>query len=128
MEVHHDGENDEVLAIPENTEVFEIEGPFFFGIANKFDELTRDTDAMPIRVVRMRKVTFIDATGLHNLEIFIKASHKEGRTIILSGVHDNVEKSLLKAGLVMFVGKENVCGNIHLALERAAEVAEGLKK
>ena len=123
MEVHHDGEKDEVLAIPEKTEVFEIEGPFFFGIANKFDELTRNTDAMPIRVVRMRKVTFIDATGLHNLEIFIQASHKEGRVVILSGVHDNVAKSLKKAGIVKLVGENNVCGNIHLALQRAAEVS-----
>lgn len=123
MEVHHDGEKDEVLTIPAKTEVFEIEGPFFFGIANKFDELTRDTDAMPIRVIRMRKVTFIDATGLHNLEIFIRASEKEGRVVILSGVHDNVEKALVKAGIVDLVGKENVCNNIHLALKRAAEVS-----
>ena len=129
MEVHHDGEKDEVLAIPEMTEVFEIEGPFFFGIANKFDELTRDSDAMPIRVIRMRRVTFIDATGLHNLEIFINASTKEGRVVILSGVHDNVEKSLLKAGIVDLVGKENVCNNIHDALKRAHEVSAvvGLK-
>lgn len=123
MEVHHDGEKDEVLAIPEKTEVFEIEGPFFFGIANKFDELTRHTDAMPIRVIRMRKVTFIDATGLHNLEIFIKASEKEGRVVILSGVHSNVEKSLVKAGIVELVGKENVCNDIHQALKRASEVS-----
>jgi SulP family sulfate permease len=123
MEVHHDGEKDEVLTIPAKTEVFEIEGPFFFGIANKFDELTRDTDAMPIRVIRMRKVTFIDATGLHNLEIFIRASEKEGRVVILSGVHDNVEKALVKAGIVDLVGKENVCNNIHLALKRAAELS-----
>lgn len=130
MEVHHDGENDEVLSIPAGTEVFEIEGPFFFGIANKFDELTRNTDAMPIRVIRMRKVTFIDATGLHNLEIFVNASHKEGRTIILSGVHDNVAKSLNKAGITELVGKNNVCDNIHLALQRAAEISaeKGLVK
>ena len=126
VEVHHDGENDEVLTIPAGTEVFEIEGPFFFGIANKFDELTRNTDAMPIRIIRMRKVTFIDATGLHNLEIFIQASHKEGRTIILSGVHDNVEKALQKAGLVKLVGAENVCSNIHLALKRAQELSDSL--
>ena len=126
LEVHHDGENDEILTIPVGTEVFEIEGPFFFGIANKFDELTRDTDAMPIRVIRMRKVTFVDATGLHNLEIFINASKKEGRVVILSGVHDNVEKSLLKAGIVDLVGKDNVCNNIHLALQRAGEVSASM--
>ena len=78
---------------------------------------------MPIRVVRMRKVTFIDATGLHNLEIFINASQKEGRVVILSGVHDNVAKSLKKAGIVKLVGEQNVCSNIHLALQRAAEVS-----
>lgn len=126
MGVHNDGEKDEVLAIPAGTEVFEIEGPFFFGIANKFDELTRNTDAMPIRIIRMRKVTFIDATGLHNLEIFINASHKEGRIVILSGVHDNVEKKLLKAGLVDLVGKDNVCNDIHRALQRATAISEQL--
>ena len=124
MGVHNDGENDEMLTIPAGAEVFEIEGPFFFGIANKFDELTRNNDAMPIRIIRMRKVTFIDATGLHNLEIFIQASHKEGRTIILSGVHDNVEKSLRKGGIVKLVGAENVCSDIHLALQRARELSD----
>lgn len=130
LEVHHDGEKDEVLSVPAGTEVFEIEGPFFFGIANKFDELTRNTDAMPIRVVRMRKVTFIDATGLHNLEIFVNASKKEGRVVILSGVHDNVEKALRKGGIVDLVGSDNVCNDIHKALNRAREVSEqlGIKK
>ena len=126
LEVHRDGEKDEVLSIPEGTEVFEIEGPFFFGIANKFDELTRNTDAMPIRVIRMRKVTFIDATGLHNLEIFVNASKKEGRVVILSGVHDNVEKDLRKGGIVDLVGSDNVCNDIHMALQRAREVSAQL--
>ncbi len=124
LDVHRDGEHDETLSIPEGTEVFEIEGPFFFGVANKFDEVMRDRDAMPIRVLRMRRVTFIDSTGLHNLEIFIKSSHDEGRVIILSGVHENVEKSLRKSGIVKLVGKENVCSDIHLALERAKEVSK----
>jgi SulP family sulfate permease len=106
--------------------VFEIEGPFFFGIANKFDELTRNTDARQIRIIRMRKVTFIDATGLHNLEIFLNASRKEGRVVILSGVHDNVEKALRRAGIVKLVGNENVCDDIHKALQRAKEVSEQL--
>lgn len=126
LDVHHDGEHDEKLTIPALTEVFEIDGPFFFGIANKFDELTRTLDAMPIRIVRMRKVTFIDSTGMHNLEIFINSSLKEGRTIILSGVHENVAKSLKKAGIVNLIGEDNVCSDIHIALERAQEVAEKL--
>lgn len=123
LDVHHDGERDETLTIPAGTEVFEIEGPFFFGVANKFDELMRTRDAMPIRILRMRKVSFIDSTGLHNLEIFIQSSHKEGRVIILSGVHENVEKSLRKAGLVKLVGKENVCSDIHKAIDRAQQLS-----
>ena len=86
MDMHNDGEShDEQLAIPENTEVYEIEGPFFFGMANKFDEAMRRVGANKslIRIVRMRKVTFVDSTGIHNLEIFIRQSQKETRVVIL---------------------------------------------
>ena len=127
IEVHHDGENqDESLVIPKGVEVYEIEGPFFFGIANKFDELTRMTPPVPIRVLRMRKVSFIDSTALHNLEIFIQSSQEEGRVIILSGVHDNVDKVLTKAGVKKMIGEDNVCSNIHSALKRAAAVADSM--
>ncbi len=126
LDVHHDGEHDETLDIPAGAEVYEIEGPFFFGVANKFDELTRDSDSMPIRIVRMRKVSFIDSTGLHNLEIFINSSLKEGRVVILSGVHENVEKALRKAGIVKLVRKENVCSDIYLALERAQQLSKDM--
>ena len=125
LEVHHDGEKgDESLIVPKGVEVYEIEGPFFFGIANKFDELTRMTPPVPIRVLRMRKVTFIDSTALHNLEIFVQSSLLEGRAVILSGVHDNVDRVLTKAGVKTMVGEKNVCANIHLALARAAELAK----
>ena len=124
MEVHHDGENgDECLTIPKGVEVYEIEGPFFFGIANKFDELTRMTPPVPIRILRMRKVAFIDSTAMHNLEIFVQSSLAEGRVVILSGVHDNVDRVLTKAGVKKMVGEKNVCANIHDALARATEVA-----
>ena len=127
MEVHHDGEAaDERLTIPAGVEVYEIDGPFFFGIANKFDELTRDHDMMPIRIVRMRKVSFIDSTGLHNLETFIQNSLNDKRIIILSGVNPTVYRSLERAGIVRLVGKENVLDHIHKALARAAEVAESM--
>ena len=124
MEGHHVVENgDESLAIPKGVEVYEIAGPFFFGFAYKFVEWTRMTPPVPIRVLRMRKVSFIDSTALHNLEIFIQSSQEEGRVVILSGVNDNVDKVLTKAGVKVMVGEENVCSNIHLALARAAEVA-----
>ena len=120
MDVHHDGENgEESLTIPAGVEVYEIEGPFFFGIANKFDELTRMQPPVPVRILRMRKVSFIDSTALHNLEIFIQSSLEEGREVILSGVHANVDKVLTKAGVKKMIGEQNFCPNIHLALERA---------
>ena len=129
MEVHHDGENhDEQLTIPEGTEVYEIEGPFFFGIANKFDEaMRRVKKSSRIRVVRMRKVSFIDSTGIHNLEIFIRSSHREERVVILSGVNDEVRAALERAGVCDLVGHENVCDHIDKALARAAVVAGELK-
>ena len=127
MEIHHDGEaSDERLTIPAGVEVYEIDGPFFFGIANKFDELTRIHDQMPIRIVRMRKVSFIDSTGLHNLEIFVRSSLDEGRTVILSGVNASVYEAIERAGIVAIVGRENVLDHIHKALKRAGEVSRAL--
>lgn len=123
LEVHHDGEGeDEKLTIPPFVEVYEIDGPFFFGIANKFEEMARTRSKATVRIIRMRKVSFIDATGLHNLEIFIDASLDDNRKVILSGVNENVYRSLDRTGVVAKVGKENVLDNIHGALNRAAEI------
>lgn len=124
MEIHHDGERDERLVIPAHTEVYEIEGPFFFGIATKFEEMARMRDAEPIRIVRMRKVSFIDATGLHNLEIFITASLRQGQRIILSGVHAAVRTEIERSGLIELVGEENVLDHIHKAIKRAEELSK----
>ncbi|MBO7299933.1 MAG: STAS domain-containing protein [Tidjanibacter sp.] len=127
MNVHADGEQDEKLAIPAHTEVYEIEGPFFFGIANKFEEIQRRRSTLPIRIIRMRKVTFIDATGIHNLEIFIEAAQKEGRIVILSGVNTQVYEAIKQAGIVAMVGEENVLDHIHKALARAEEISHTLE-
>ena len=125
MELHHDGEDGDVqLSIPNGVEVYEIDGPFFFGVATKFEELASRRDAMPIRIVRMRKVSFIDSTGLHNLEIFIEASIKNGQKIILSGVNNKVYHAIERAGIVDMIGKENVLDHIDLALSRAAELSK----
>lgn len=128
LEVHHDGERDERLTIPAHTEVYEIDGPFFFGIATKFEELARMRDAEPIRIVRMRKVSFIDATGLHNLEIFIEASQKQGQRVILSGVNESVYHEIERGGIVKMVGKENVLDHIHKAIKRAEELSKEYEK
>ena len=128
LEVHHDGERDERLTIPAHTEVYEIDGPFFFGVATKFEEMARMHDAEPIRIIRMRKVSFIDATGLHNLEIFISASFKQGQKVILSGVNEKVYNAIERAGVVALLGKENVLDHIDLALARAEELAKQINE
>ena len=124
MDVHNDGEGqDEQLVIPSNTEVYEIDGPFFFGIANKFEEMARTRSSKQIRVIRMRKVSFVDATGLHNLEIFISSTLEDGRKVILSGVNESVYKSLDRSGIVKMIGEENVLPDIYKALTRAEELS-----
>jgi SulP family sulfate permease len=127
LDVHSDGEQDERLVVPNHTEVYEIEGPFFFGIANKFEELSHRHSENRIRIIRMRKVSFIDATGIHNLEIFIQSALDEGHIIILSGVNQNVHAAIKKAGIVDMVGEENVLDHIHKALARAEQVAATIK-
>ena len=119
--------NQESLTIPEGVEVYEINGPLFFGVATKFEELASMRDAMPIRIVRMRKVSFIDSTGLHNLEIFIDSALKVGQKVILSGVNKRVYNSIVSVGIVAKIGKENVLDNIDLALARAEQLAKELE-
>ncbi|NCC99307.1 MAG: sulfate permease [Bacteroidia bacterium] len=115
--------NDEKLKIPDRVEVYEIDGPYFFGIANKFDEVMLETSEKPdVRIIRMRKVPFIDSTGLHNLETLCLQAKKEGIKIVLSGVNDNVRKTLNKAGFEKHLSEEYICSNINEALEKAAKM------
>lgn len=108
------------LIIPNGIDIYEIDGPFFFGLANKFDEtMARMGDKPKVRIIRMRKVPFIDSTGLHNLEILIKRCHKENIKIILSGVNDNVYNVMKKGLLFKVIDKNFIAPNIHVALEKA---------
>lgn len=115
----------EVLDVEPGVSVYEIDGPFFFGIATKFDEMMRSTlgTKPKVRIIRMRKVSFIDATGLHNLEILIKSSMKENIQVVLSGVKENVEHVLMKAGIDKLIGRENICDHISRAIIKANEIA-----
>ena len=117
------------LHIPDGVQVYEIDGPFFFGIANKFDELAAtsmfETQMKPeVRIIRMRKVPFVDATGLHNLELFVQKSHQDHMHVILSGVRPEVMRVIKHASLYKEVGEKNIYDNINSALARAREVVE----
>lgn len=114
---------EENITIPEGVEVYEINGPYFFGIANKFEEqMILFGDKPNVRIIRMRKVPFVDSTGIHNLSNLCKMSQKEKITIVLSGVNKKVHDTLGKAGFYDLIGKENICSNINIALERAKEI------
>ncbi len=115
----------EVLNVNPGVEVYEIDGPFFFGVATKFDELMRTTlGSKPVvRIIRMRKVPFIDSTGIHNLEILINSSHQEGIQVVLSGVKDNVRAALEHAGVNHLIGDDHICDHITKAVVMANKIA-----
>ncbi len=121
-----DFDHHEVLKVEKGVSVYEIDGPFFFGIATKFDELMRSTmhDKPTVRIIRMRKVPFIDSTALHNLELLITSSQKEGIEIVLSGVNESVRKSLHQAGIDKLIGEEHICDHITNAVVMANAVAK----
>lgn len=112
--------NIEHLTIPKGVEVYEIDGPYFFGVASKFEDMMARMKEKPkVRIIRMRKVPFVDSTGLHNLTNLIEQSHRGGITVILSGVNEQVRQVLEKNNFPDMVGKENICDNINIALEEA---------
>ena len=115
--------NLEHLIIPEGAKVYEINGPYFFGIGNKFEEMMGDMGGRAkVRIIRMRKVPFIDSTGVHNLSNMCRMCTQMGVKVVLSGVNPNVMKVLENAGMDDLVGKENICSHINLALKRAEEI------
>lgn len=129
-EIHVEDEagimHDESITIPAGVEVYEINGPYFFGVATQFEELMSEfRDKSKVRVIRMRKVPFIDSTGIHNLSNFCEMSYKNKIMVVLSGVNPQVYGALEKAGFYDLVGEKNICPNINVALSRAEEIMKG---
>ena len=116
--------NLEHLTIPEGVEVYEINGPYFFGAGNKFEEImgALGHGRPKVRIIRMRKVPFVDSTGIHNLTNLCLMSQKEGIQVVLSGVNPTVQAVLHKAGFDELVGVDNICSHINLALERSRQL------
>ncbi len=115
--------NLENLTIPKGVEVYEINGPYFFGAGNRAEEMMQRFGNDPkVRIIRMRKVPFIDSTGLHNLENLCLMSKKENVQIVLSGVNPKVEAVLVKNGFIELLSRENICNHIDIALARASEI------
>ena len=114
--------------VPDGVEVFEISGPFFFGAASKFRDAMHIVEKSPkIRIIRMRKVLSIDATGLNMMRDLLKDCKKPGTKLILSGVHAQPLFAMQQYGLYDEIGEENIFGNIDDALDHARELL-GLPK
>ena len=117
--------NLEHLTIPKEVEVYEINGPYFFGAGTRFEDIMARYGRRPkVRIIRMRKVPFIDSTGMHNLENMCRMSQKEGVTVVLSGVNPKVEAVLKRNNFQKLLGEENICNHIDLALARANEIVK----
>ncbi len=113
----------EKLTLPKGVEVYEIEGPFFFGAANKFEETMKMLGDKPkVRIIRMRKVPFMDSTGIHNLKNLIHMSKKDKTQILLSGVNESVHSALTKGGIAELIGEVNIYDNISKALNKAEKI------
>lgn len=122
IEVHGDEEH---LSIPDGVQIYEIDGPFFFGIANRFEELASQLSMFEnpkVRIIRMRKVPFVDATGLHNLEVFVQKSHEDGILVVLSGVRPEVLRVIQHTSLYKVIGEKNIYDHINGALARATDI------
>ncbi len=115
--------HEEHLPIPLGVEVYEINGPYFFGIANKFEDVMATmADRPKVRIIRMRRVPFIDSTGLHNLKNLCTMNHREGTHIVLSGVEPAVREVLEHAGFDSLLGRDHICASINEALEVARHI------
>lgn len=119
----YDPQSIDLKEVPEGVEVFEINGPFFFGAVDKFaDAVERVAERPKILIVRMRNVPAIDSSGLHTLEELCLNNRRFGTTLIISGIHHQPYIAMRKAGLIDIYGEENVTTNIDAALARARDI------
>jgi SulP family sulfate permease len=113
----------DVRDLPPHTEVYEINGPFFFGVADRLKDTLKGLEKPPkVFVLRMRRVPAVDASGMHALEEFWLKCKRQGTALLLSGVHAQPMYAMARYGLLDRVGEENMYGNIDDALDRAREI------
>jgi len=111
--------------VPPKVEIYEINGPLFFGAANRFDEIERQVHEAPkVRILRFRDVSLIDSTGMHALRGFYAKNKKEGIHLVITGLHVQPLNEMVKSSLYDLIGEDNVRGSMKEAIERAKELIE----
>jgi SulP family sulfate permease len=109
--------------IPAGVEVYEINGPFFFGVADQLKDTLREVQGMPkVFILRMRRVPSVDATGLHALKEFHHKCGRNGIALLLAGVHAQPLFAFLQVGFDKVIGRENMFENFDGALNRARAI------
>ncbi len=117
----------EKITIPDGVEVFEMRGPFFFGVANIFDEIDKNISSPPkVLIIRFWRVPFVDATAVNNFRNFIIRKQKFGIHIIISKANEQVRGEFAKNGIDTLIGVENFLPDVHQAINRANEVIDSL--
>jgi len=111
--------------VPEGVEVYEIQGPFFFGAADLLKDLMQLFRAPPkVFILRMRHVPMVDASGMHALKEFYHNCRKGKTVLLLSGIHEQTHKELKVFGLTDLIGEEHIFAHIDAALSKAAELTK----
>jgi SulP family sulfate permease len=109
--------------IPAGVQVYQVNGPFFFGVADKVRDVMNVVEGAPrVMILRLRHVPALDATGLHALEEVHRNCTRTKTTLVLCGVHDQPLEALRRAGFVEALGKANLTRHFEEALDRAREV------
>ena len=110
--------------IPPGVEVYEVNGPFFFGAADKLKDVMSEIAKPPkVFILRMRNVPAIDATGMHALEQMAKKCRAQGTTLLLTEIRPQPLRAIVRAGkLEAFGGREHLAKTLDMALERAANI------
>ena len=112
--------------IPQGVEVYEINGPFFFGAAEKFkDTLSEVSNKPKVLIIRMRNVPAIDSTAMHALRDLVRRTRRDKTVILFSDVHAQPLVALERSGLLDEIGEENLFGDVDLALTAAEAYLAG---
>lgn len=119
--------DEELIEMPEDVVMYEINGPLFFGASQKFQEIITDLHQQPkILILRMRNVPFIDATGINRLKEICQQLQARGTTIIISGANRKVRLELLNANIYGLIGRHNIHDTISNAITRSEEILQDI--
>ncbi|MFA7254720.1 MAG: SulP family inorganic anion transporter [Candidatus Omnitrophota bacterium] len=116
------------FSLPSRVEVYEINGPLFFGAANSFEEAEREVHEKPmVRILRFRDVPLIDSTGMHALKGFYNKNKREGIRLVITGLHVQPLNEMVKSNLYDLVGEENVFASMQESIARAEVLLKEMK-